>query len=249
MLSGFKLLDRFREILRPPDIRRIKSRRENDTRRKFDAEDYLIMVLFTLLNPVISSMRGSCALSGSKQLAKQTGIPRVCPGSFSEAQAVFAPDVLRGVLRELLGQVKSDPPPALREVLKGRAVEAIDSTLWEVISRMGWAHWRDQFSPVRMPCGCTFAGVSLVPAAAARSSCPRKHANAESCTTIYLEPEIIYVGDRNCSGDYGLLECIGQIGSDFVVRLQDQAVIHELARLPISPADQAKGIPITCESP
>jgi hypothetical protein len=131
----------------------VKGRRENDKRRKFDAEDYFVRVLFTLLNPVIASMRGLCAISGSQQFAKQTGIARDSLGSFSEAQAVFSPDVPRGVLRELLGRAKSDPPPSL-----------------------------------------------------------------------------------------GLLERIGQIGSDFVVRLQDQAVIHELERLPVGPADRAEGI-------
>lgn len=242
-LAGFRILERFREILGPLDARRTKDPRELDPRRTFDAADYFSMMLFTLLNPVIDSMRGLCAVSGTREFGERTGLPRVSLGSFSEAQAVFDPAVLRGVLRELLARGGNDLPAALRGKLGDTSVEAIDSTLWEAVGRMGWAGWRDQYSTrqkaVRLhlrwrilgTAGCGGAEVT------AGRECERRVLRHG-----LLEPGVMYVGDRNYSGDYTLLHRIGQAGADFIVRLQDKAVIHELERLPVGGKEAESGV-------
>jgi hypothetical protein len=52
------------------------------------------------------------------------------------------------------------------------------------------------------------------------------------------EPDAVYVGDRNYSGDYGLLERMDEIGASFVVRLQDKSVIKEIEKIPVSEKDR-----------
>jgi hypothetical protein len=65
-------------------------------------------------------------------------------GSFSEAQAVFAPEVLEEVLKELgaevarRGQTLSGIKPTQWQAL------IIDSTLFRALPRMAWALWRQQ---------------------------------------------------------------------------------------------------------
>jgi hypothetical protein len=241
-LGGFKLIDEFRELLGPLDAKRVKSSRELDPRRKFDAEGYFTMMLFTLLNPVIDSMRGLCATSHHQRFEQSTGLPPVSLASFSEAQSVFHPQVLRGVIRALLERTAADPPAALRGKLGKRALEAIDSTLWEVLPRMGWAHWRDQFSTrqnaVRLHLrwrlfapGC--GGAAVV----AAKDCERKVLSRE-----LLEPDVIYVGDRYYSGSYDLLERMDELGSGFVVRLQEKLVFEELENLTVSPEEKSRGV-------
>ena len=61
---------------------------------------------------------------------------------------------------------------------------------------MGWAHWRDQFST--------------------KQNAVRLHLRWR-----LFEPGVVYVGDRNYSGDYGLLRRMDEIGASFVVRLQE----------------------------
>lgn len=57
-----------------------------------------------------------------------------------------------------------------------------------------------------------------------------------------LEPGVVYVGDRNYSGDYDLLRRMDEIGASFVVRLQDQAVIEQIEKIPVSDEDRKRGI-------
>jgi hypothetical protein len=67
-------------------------------------------------------------------------------GKILGAQSVFDPELIAAVLRELMEDVAGDPSKSLARGMKGRNLEPIDSSLWEVLPRMGWAHWWDQFS-------------------------------------------------------------------------------------------------------
>jgi len=241
-LSGFKLLERFRALFAGLDARRSKSAREMDPRRHFDAEGYFVMMLFTLLNPVIDSMRGLCAVSKFKRFEAGTGLGPVSLASFSEAQSVFDAELLRGVLRELLASRKDSLSKDLRGKLGERELEAIDSTIWEVIPRMGWAFWREQGGKrhhgVRLHLcwrifGAGCGGAELTPA---------RECEQRTLRHDLVVPGIVYVGDRNYSTNYGLLERIAEVGSDFIVRLPQRAVFKELAALPLSAAERAAGI-------
>jgi hypothetical protein len=240
--QGFKLLERFQDIFAGLDARRTKSPRELDPRRKFDAAEYFSMVLFTLLNPVIETTRGLCEASKLKEYQRRTSLPKVSLGSFSEAQGVFDPELLSAVLRELMVDIAGDPPASLARAMRDKKLEAIDSSLWEVLPRMGWAHWRDQFSSkqnaVRLHLRWRLfeSGVGGAKLVAARE-CERsvlRHG--------LLEPGVVYVGDRNYSGDYELLRRMDEVGASFVVRLQDQSVIEEIQRIPVSEEDRERGI-------
>lgn len=242
-LAGFKLLERFAELFEPLNDRRRKDPRELDSRRRFDARTYFSIMLFTLINPVIDSMRGLCAISKSAHYQKKTGLPQLALSTFSDAQAVFDPAVLRGVLREIIASRRCQLPRDLRNKLGPVSIEAIDSTIWEALGRMSWAPWRDQFSTRqkalrlhlrwRLFNGGGCADASVTPA----RECERRTLRHE-----LLEPDVIYVGDRYYSGDYTLLERIGEIGASFVVRLQDMTVIEELEKLPLTPKDKESGI-------
>ncbi len=242
-LAGFKLLERFCEVLKPLDQRRTKDPRELDPRRKFDAAGYFSMMLFTLINPVIGTVRGLCEISKSERYQEKTGLPQIGLSTFSHAQEVFSPDVLRGVLRELIATRRSELPADLRKKLGPVSIEAIDSTIWAALSRMDWTPWRDQYSSrqkaLRMHLrwrlfdngGCVDAVVT-----------PGRECERRTLRHNLLEPGVIYVGDRYYSGDYTLLERIGEVDASFIVRLQDMTVIHELEELPLSPEDKQAGI-------
>lgn len=241
-LQGLKLLERFREIFAGLDARRTKAPRELDVRRKFDAADYFSMILFTLINPVIGTMRGLCAVSHLKEYKRKTGLPKVSLGSFSEAQSLFDPELLRGVLREIMTEVAGDPPASLVQAMKGKKLEAIDSSLWEVLPRMGWAHWRNQYSSTQNAVRLHLRWRLFEPGTGEAKLVAARQCERAVLRHELLEPGVVYVGDRNYSGDYGLLRRMDEIGASFVVRLQDQAVIEEIEKFPISAKDRKRGI-------
>ena len=75
-----------------------------DPRRELGQEQYLGLLLFGLLNPVVDSMRGLCAASHLQRVQEDiTGRP-VSLGSFSEAQMVIDPGLLQKVFAELAAE-------------------------------------------------------------------------------------------------------------------------------------------------
>ncbi len=241
-LQGFKLLERFREVFARLDARRTKSPRELDTRRKFDAADYYSMVLFTLLNPVIDSMRGLCAASKLEEYKTRTGLPPVSLGSFSEAQSVFDPELLCAVLRELMEEMAGDPPESLAKAMGGKKLEAIDSSLWEVLPRMGWARWREQYSTSQNAVRLHLRWRLFEPGTGGARLVAARECERSVLRHGLLEPGVVYVGDRNYSGDYELLRRMDEVGASFVVRLQDKAVIEEIEKIPVSENDRKRGV-------
>lgn len=241
-LQGFKLLERFRTVFAELDDRRTKSARELDPQRGFDAADYFSMVLFILLNPVVDTMRGLCEASKLGEYQIRTGLPKVSLASFSEAQSVFDPELLAAVLRELMADLAGDPPESLALAMKGRKLEAIDSSLWEVLPRMGWAHWRDQFSSKQNAVRLHLRWRLFEPGVGGAKLVAARECERSVLRHGLLEPGVVYVGDRNYSGDYDLLRRMNQIGASFVVRLQDKSVIEELEKIPVSEKDRKRGI-------
>lgn len=241
-LEGFKLLERFRDVFARLDERRTKSPRELDVRRKLDAADYFSMVLFTLINPVIDSMRGLCEASRLKEFGRRTGLPKVSLGSFSEAQGVFDPELLGAVLRELMADITGDPPESLARALRGRRLEAVDSSIWEVLPRMGWAHWRDQYSSKQNAVRLHLRWRLFEPGTGGAKLVAARECERSVLRHDLLEAGAVYVGDRNYSGDYDLLRRMNEIGAGFVVRLQDKSVVNEIERIAVSKQDRERGV-------
>jgi hypothetical protein len=115
-LSRWRLIADFQERLAA--VEGEPSRSFADPRRKLGQNEYLSLLLFGLLNPVVESMRGLCAASRLRRTQADICAQPVSLGSFSEAQTVVAPELL-----------------------------AIDGTIWAALPRMAWAVWRWQNGP------------------------------------------------------------------------------------------------------
>jgi hypothetical protein len=96
-LRSWKLLDDFRNRLAkiraeappPPE------KRPGGPARLLLEEDYFSLMLFGMLNPVLDSMRGLCAASHLQRVQDEVCGRKVSLGSFSEAQGVFDPELLK----------------------------------------------------------------------------------------------------------------------------------------------------------
>src|SRR5450432_1885275 len=77
-----------------------------DGRGQLGQEPYLGLMLFGLLNPVVESMRGLCAASRLQRVQEEISERAVSLGSFSEAQAVIAPELLQKVFAELAAEAQ-----------------------------------------------------------------------------------------------------------------------------------------------
>jgi len=169
-----------------------------DPRRELAQGDYLSLLLFGLFNPVVESMRGLCAASHLRRVQEEVCTHPVSLGSFSEAQAVVAPELLQQVFAELAAErreFQSDP----RLARYGDQLVAIDGTLWAALPRMTWALWRWQHGPESaLKAHVKFNLLQEKPVAVAITPAKRCERGSPTRQPLYSPPP-----PRRCSGSTG----------------------------------------------
>lgn len=236
-LSRWKLIEEFRARIEADGGE--AHRTFADPRRRLGQGDYLCLMLFGLFNPVVDSMRGLCEASKLRRVQEDICSEAVSLGSFSEAQAVVDPELLRRVFAELAaepGPFRGDPRlERYRDELL-----AIDGTIWKALPRMAWAMWRHQHtaqSALRLH--VKFNLLEEKPVGAVLRA-------ARRCERAVLREQMrageFYVGDRYYGEDYALFEELRAAGCSFVLRLRAEAcweVVEEFAR---GAEDRAAGV-------
>lgn len=240
-LRRWKLIHQFQERLEEAlgDVP-LHSSWEN-TNRRLEAAQYLSTFLFGILNPVLTSMRGLCRATRLERVQQEVAGRRISLGSFSEAQHVCDPELLRRIFAGLRGQVaQKRPPTSAEERSYGRMLEVVDSTLWPVLPRMHWALWRRQGvaqSAVRLHVRYhVVAGLPTSVALTGGKECERRQ------WELAAEAGACYVGDRYYGEDYGLLQRLQARGCSFLVRLRQSAQWQQEYTRPLSTEDQQANI-------
>ena len=138
-LQRWRLIERFQSALATEaEPRGGLNGTWGDPERQLKLEQYLSLFLFGLFNPVVESMRGLCEASKLERVQREVCGRRVSLGSFSEAQAVVDPALLKAVLQRLVSE--ADTPEWPRGCTGKERI--IDSSVWQVLPRMAWAFWR-----------------------------------------------------------------------------------------------------------
>src|SRR5437016_8816140 len=102
-LSGFKYLDRLLPMLER--LHEVGCARDRAGNRRLHYDQYCLLVLLALFNPVVRSLRAVQQASTLRKVQKRLGCPRTSLGSLSEAADVFDPRRLEGIIGELLAEV------------------------------------------------------------------------------------------------------------------------------------------------
>lgn len=234
-LSRWKLVEDFRVRLAEAALRVAMPRSEADPRRRLLSGDYFSLLLFGLFNPVVRTMRGLCEATKLGRVQGQISRAYVSLGSFSEAQAVFAPEVLEEVFKQLgtevarRGQSLSGIKPAQWQAL------IVDSSLFRALPRMAWALWRHQDKTqraVRLHVKYDLASDAPVQARVSPGvECERRVWRG------LMKKGELYVGDRYYGQDPALLMQAKEGGCAFVVRLRQQIMVHVLEEMALSQED------------
>ena len=121
-LRGFRLLKRFQSVLASVRAQIPRTARESHGLRIHQVEEYLSLFLLGMFNPVLSSMRALCQASRLGRVQEQCGTRGVSLSRFSEAQAVFDPELMRRCLSDLVeesaGALGADQGGFPREALR-----------------------------------------------------------------------------------------------------------------------------------
>jgi hypothetical protein len=140
-LSSWKLLDNFRQRLVKVQAAFPKSeKRPGGPVRLLLEKDYFSLILFGLHNPVLDSMHGLCAASHLPRVQDEVCSRPVSLGSFSEAQGVLDPELLKQVFLELASEIPTSWGDA-RLAHLAEKLKLVDGTLLPALPRMQWVLW------------------------------------------------------------------------------------------------------------
>ena len=240
-LQRWRLLTEFNEHLARACTDTPRHPSWEDPQRQLKIAEYLSLFLLGVFNPVVHSMRGLCQASHLSRVQKEVCRRPVSRGSFSEAQSVTDPALLRQVYDTLALQVarrRSAAQPTDNPHV--RLMQIVDSTLWYALPRMHWALWRNQHGTQRaLRLHVKFQVADDLPAQCSITEGRRcERLEWEALT----QPGEFYVGDRYYGEDYSLLGRLMAKGCSFAVRLRGDAqwVVEE--ELPVAGAAAAANV-------
>ena len=106
--------------------------RDRAGNRELHFDDYVLLVLLYLFNPLIDSMQTLQKVAGLAEVQKRLGVKRFSTGSFSESVRVFEPAMLQEVVEQLAGRLRPVGRHELLKDLPGR-LTLVDATLLQTL--------------------------------------------------------------------------------------------------------------------
>ena len=193
-------------------------------------DQYCLMVLVFLFNPICSSLRALQQASELKNVQKKLGCQRASLGSLSEAATVFDPQRLIGIIQELDGQLAQKTSSKAKDErvaeLPG-TLTLVDATLITAMPRIMHASVRKR----RGESGTvkwrlhTGGGANDERAVMERT----------------IESDRLYVKDRGYA-KFTLFNDIVAKDSSYVCRIRDNSVYAVIEEKPLTDADLAMNV-------
>jgi len=211
-------------------------RRDRAGNRILHFDQYVALILLYFFNPIVTSLRGIQQTSELAKVQEKLGCSRASLGSLSEAARVFDPDLLRGILGELVEKL----PPIQRNTafdeIRG-VLTLVDGTLLPALPKLVEAMWRDDEHRA-FKLHTHFELLKTVPV---RMDLTDANTSEREVLESALERDRVYVMDRGYA-KFGLFRKILDVGSSFVCRIRDNSVFDVQQERPLSAEATAAGI-------
>jgi hypothetical protein len=232
-LQGFKYFDMVRPLLaRLHDDGTAADKAGN---RQLFFDQYAALLLLYFFNPILTSLNGLRQATELDKVQQSVGGGRVSAGSLSEAQGVFHPALLEGIIAELAERVAPVTPPKEWAALKN--LVAVDGSLLPCCARMAWALWLDEdHRAAKMH--VHFEVLRGIPVQVTVTAGQGSETEQLRRT---LQKGRLYVIDRGYA-EYQLFQDILDANSSFIGRIRDNAVWQLVEERPLTARDRAAGV-------
>ena len=221
--------------------------RDKAGNRDLHYDQYCLLVLRFLFNPICSSLRALQQASELTQVQKKLGCARAALGSRSEAATVFDPERLVGIIQELSGQLPSSPHGAARD---GRlrdiagTLTLVDATLISAMPRIMEASVRKrrgESGTVKWRLHTHFEVDRHVPSRIDVTPNGGGEHDERAVLNKTIESDRLYVMDRGYA-KFKLFNDIVAAKSGYVCRLRDNSVYGVVEDKPLTEADRAANV-------
>jgi hypothetical protein len=232
-LQGFKYFEMVRPLL--ARLHEDGTASDKAGNRKLFFDQYAALLLLYFFNPILTSFNGLRQATELAKVQKVLGCGRVSAGSLSEAQGVFDPTLLEGIIAELAEQVAPVTPPKEWAALQN--LVAVDGSLLPACARMAWALWLDEtHRAAKMH--VHFEVLRGIPV---RVSLTEGNGSETEQLRRTLQAGRLYVYDRGYA-EYQLFQDVLDAGSSFIGRIRDNAVWQLIEERPLTQRDRAAGV-------
>ena len=232
-LHGIKQLRRVAGLL--ATLHEVGCDRDKAANRELHFDDYVLLILLYLFNPLIDSMRTLAKVAALPEVQNRLGIKRFSLGSFSESCRVFKPELLQGVIDQLAGGLLPIERDELFKALPGK-LTLVDSTVIQTLCTVAEA--------IFLPLGggrhshawrlhLQFDVDHHVPGAWEITD-PKNTGKSDEKSVLRrkLAAEHTYVMDR-WYAQFTLWNDIKKAGSSYVCRVRDNSVYDVLEQRPL----------------
>ena len=239
-VQGLKYFDKLAPLLER--LHEDACARDKAGNRELHYDQYCLLILLYLFNPIVSSLRSLQQASELAKVQKRLGCGRASLGSLAEAASVFDPERLKEIIAELSAELV--PLVRDRRLKDIPTITAVDGSLLAALPKMmqasllkrqtgkGLVKWRlhTQFEVER-----------LVPARIdVRPNGGGEHDERAVLATT-LQSDVTYVTDRGYL-KYKLFNQIVAAGSSYVCRTHDDISFEVVEERPLSDEDRAAGV-------
>lgn len=221
-------------------LHHVGTARDTAGNRNLHMDQYCLMVLMWLYNPVIDSLRGLQQSSELAAVQKRLGVGRASMGSLSESVTVFDPQPLAELANEL-GRKLPDRTPEKFDVID-KKITAVDGSVFRILTQIAELAWLPK-GPGKSSCGyrlhTQFEVFRDVPSRIdVTSANPKGEADERVVLEKSVESGRCYLIDRGYE-KYLLWNVIHSAGSDYVCRVKDSATYTVTTENPLTDADRA----------
>lgn len=137
-VTGLKYFDKLAPLLER--LHDDGCERDRAANRELHYDQYCLLILLYLFNPVVTSLRGIQQASELEKVQRKLGCPRAALGSLSEAATVFDPERLKEIIAELGAELQPlARNPRLKDI--DQTLTLVDGTLVSALPKLMQASW------------------------------------------------------------------------------------------------------------
>jgi len=222
-ITGLKFFDQLAPLLER--LHDDACQRDAADNRTLHFDQYAMLILLYLFNPIVTSLRGLQQASELKNVQKKLGCSRASLGSLSEASTVFDPDRLKEIIGELRDQLQPLAQDKRLSDIK-QTITLVDGSLIVALPRIMEASFRKATSGggmVKWRLHTHFEVLRGIPTRIDVTPNGGGDCDERAVLASTLEPDRLYVTDRGYA-KFLLFNAIAASGSSYVCRLRDNSV-------------------------
>jgi hypothetical protein len=240
-ITGLKYFDKLNPLLER--LHDDACERDKAGNRDLHFDQYCMLILLYLFNPVVTSLRGIQQASELGKVQQKLGCSRAALGSLSEAATVFDAERLKEIIAELGAELKPLGRDARLQDIDQTLV-LVDGTLIAAMPAIMEASWRKQNTGsglVKWRLHTHFEVDRYVPTRIDVTPDGGGEHDERAVLERTIESDRLYVMDRGYA-KFTLFNAIVAAGSSYVCRLRDNSAYEVVEERELTEADRTAGV-------